>query len=128
MNSRSAYVAIGLGVSVLMLARGVIFMFALDYSGLGLVALVQAVILVIGLMHFGLLNGGYRLLCSASEAGKQRIVDFAYTGFGAIAGATALGMAAFIAFTGSDPVLTALAAAGGIATLLRSWMLNEMEK
>ena len=127
MNSRPAFVAIGLAVNLLVLARGVILMLALDYAGLGLLALVQGVILFSGLMHFGLLNGGYRLLCSAGERTKQRIIDLAYTGFGLIAGVIALGTAAFVIM--SDSLygdIAALAAIGGIATLLRSWMMNEM--
>ncbi|MDY7096634.1 MAG: hypothetical protein SXU28_00705 [Pseudomonadota bacterium] len=127
MNSRPAFVAIGLAVNLLVLARGVILMLALDYAGLGLVALVQGVILFSGLMHFGLLNGGYRLLCSAGERTKQRIIDLAYTGFGLIAAMIALGTAAFMIMSGSlYGDIAALAAIGGIATLLRSWMMNEM--
>ncbi len=127
MNSRSAYVAIGLGVSMLMLARGVVLMIALDYAALGLVALVQAAILVCGLMHFGLLNGGYRLLCSAGERTKQRIIDLAYAGFAIIAAIIALVAAGVVAVTGSMYAdIALLTALGGIATLLRSWMLNEM--
>ena len=127
MNSRSAYVAIGLGVNLLMLVRGVVLMIALDYAALGLVALVQAAILVSGLMHFGLLNGGYRLLCSAGERTKQRIIDLAYTGFALIAVIIALVAAGAVAITGSAYAdIAILTAMGGIATLLRSWMLNEM--
>lgn len=127
MNSRSAYVAIGLGVNLLMLVRGVVLMIALDYAALGLVALVQAAILVSGLMHFGLLNGGYRLLCSAGDRTKQRIIDLAYTGFALIAVIIALGAAGVVTVTGGYYVdIAILTALGGIATLLRSWMLNEM--
>ncbi len=127
MNSRSAYVAIGLGVNLLMLVRGVVLMIALDYAALGLVALVQATILVCGLMHFGLLNGGYRLLCSAGERTKQRIIDLAYTGFATIAVIIALVAAGVVTVTGGYYVdIAILTALGGIATLLRSWMLNEM--
>ncbi|MEL6529897.1 MAG: hypothetical protein AAFQ27_08035, partial [Pseudomonadota bacterium] len=127
MNSRSAYVAIGLGVNLLMLVRGIVLMVALDYAALGLVALVQAAILVSGLMHFGLLNGGYRLLCSAGERTKQRIIDLAYTGFAIIGIVIALVAAGAVAVTGSVYAdIAILTAMGGIATLLRSWMLNEM--
>ena len=127
MNSRSAYVAIGLGVNLLMLVRGVVLMIALEYAALGLVALVQAAILVSGLMHFGLLNGGYRLLCSAGERTKQRIIDLAYTGFAVIAAIIALTAAGVVAVTSTNfAFIAGLTALGGIATLLRSWMLNEM--
>ena len=77
MNSRGAFVAIGLGVNALVLARGVILLLALGYAELGLVALVQAGITFIGMLHFGLLNGGYRLLCHAGPRTRQRLVDLA---------------------------------------------------
>ncbi|WP_298470656.1 hypothetical protein [uncultured Erythrobacter sp.] len=128
MNSRSAYVAIGLGVNVLMLVRGVAMMTALGYADLGLIALVQAAILFSGMLHFGLLNGGYRLLCHAGPKYKQRIIDLAYTGFAIIAGIIALvALAASIWLDSSlYRLIAALTALGGICSLLRAWMMNEM--
>ena len=128
MNSRSAYVAIGLGVNLLMLVRGVVLMTVLGYADLGLVALVQAAILFSGLLHFGLLNGGYRLLCHAGPGYKQRIIDLAYTGFAIIAAIVvvcALGFALWLD-SGRFRLIAGLTALGGICTLLRSWMMNEM--
>lgn len=128
MNSRAAYVAIGVGVNLLMLVRGVVLMTVLGYADLGLVALVQAAMLFFGLMHFGLLNGGYRMLCNAGPLFKQRIVDFAYTGFAVIAlliVAIALVYAVFLDST-LHRFIAGLTALGGICTLLRSWMTNEM--
>lgn len=128
MNSRSAFVAIGLAVNLLVLVRGVLFMRVLDNADLGLVALVQGAILLGGMLHFGLLNGGYRLLCHVRGRARQRIVDLAYTCFLALGGAmmaTALMVAAWAGenFLGLIAVLTGT---GGIATLLRTWMMNEM--
>ncbi|MEM6474692.1 MAG: hypothetical protein AAF687_00850 [Pseudomonadota bacterium] len=128
MNTRSAYVAIGLGVNLLMLARGVVLMTVLSYADLGLIALVQAAILFSGLLHFGLLNGGYRLLCHAGPSYKQRIVDLAYTGFAIIAGIVAVcavGVALWLD-EGLARTIAPLTALGGVCTLLRSWMTNEM--
>jgi len=128
MNSRLAFVAIGLAVNLLVLARGVVLMLALDYADLGLVALVQSAIVFSGLLHFGLLNGGYRLLCHAGPRYKQRIIDLAYTGF-ALIGAGVMLAAIVVAVTLDDAtyrLVAGLTAAGGLATLLRSWMTNEM--
>jgi len=128
MNSRAAYVAIGLGVNLLMLVRGVAMMIALGYADLGLIALVQAAILFSGLLHFGLLNGGYRLLCHAGPKYKQRIIDLAYTGFAIIAGIIALVALVAAIWLDSDlyRLIAALTALGGICSLLRAWMMNEM--
>jgi len=128
MNSRGAFVVIGLGVNLLVLVRGVLFMLVLDNAELGLVALVQGAILLAGMLHFGLLNGGYRLLCHVRGRARQRIVDLAYTCFLALGAAMAL--AAFAVAAWADDadyrVIALLAGLGGIATLLRTWMMNEM--
>lgn len=128
MNSRTAYVAIGLGVNLLMLVRGVFLMTVLNYSDLGLVVLVQTAILFSGLLHFGLLNGGYRLLCHAGPRLKQRIVDLVYTGFTLISGLIGLTALVIVPFVDNDlyRVIAGLTALGGVCTLLRSWMTNEM--
>ena len=128
MNSRKAFVGIGLAVNLLMLVRGVILMTVLGYADLGLVALVQSAILFGGMLHFGLLNGGYRLLCSASDRQKQRIVDLAYAAFallGAIIAACTLGVAA-LQTEGLYQLVAAMTGLGALATLMRSWMMNEM--
>jgi len=128
MNTRTAFVAIGLAVNLFVLLRGVVFMTALDYEALGLIALVQSVILFTGMLHFGLLNGGYRLLCHAGPAYRQRIVNLAWALFAAIA--LAIALAALVALTQVDTALfraaALLTAIGGICTLLRAWMINEM--
>lgn len=128
MNSRHTFVAIGLAVNGLALGRGVIFMFALDFADLGFVALVQAAITFVGMLHFGVLNGGYRLLCHAGPRTRQRLVDLAYTGFATItAGLSLAGLA--LAWALGDLVIAQIAAfsvLGGVATLMRSWMMNEM--
>ncbi|MEM7689142.1 MAG: hypothetical protein AAF291_08980 [Pseudomonadota bacterium] len=120
--------AMGLAVNLLVLARGVVLMLVLGYAELGFVALVQAAITFVGMLHFGMLNGGYRLLCHAGPRTRQRIVDFAYTGFGALGALLAIAALLAGAVSG-DPVTQQVAAftvVGGVATLMRSWVMNEM--
>ncbi|MEM9500350.1 MAG: hypothetical protein AAF941_00760 [Pseudomonadota bacterium] len=128
LNSRSAFIAVGLMVNLLLLIRSLILMTALNYAELGLIALVQSTVLVIGMLHFGLLNGGYRLLCHAKDRYRQRIIDLAYSVFAIVAGLIALALiATAIALDDTElRLIAALTALGGIATLLRSWMTNEM--
>ncbi|QUL37330.1 lipopolysaccharide biosynthesis protein [Erythrobacter sp. JK5] len=128
MNSRLAFVVIGLAINFLVLGRGVLLMLVLDYNGLGLVALVQAYILFGGLLHFGLLNGGYRLLCNAGPRHRQRIIDLAYTAFASLAAifvALALVYASQLD-TGEYRAVAGMTALGALATLLRAWTMNEM--
>lgn len=128
MNSRTAFVVIGLAVNLLALVRGVVLMVWLDYAGLGLIALVQSVIMFGGMLHFGLLNGGYRLLCHAGPAYRQRIVDLAYTVFAILLALFALcALVAAILVEGLELRIAAgLTGVGAIATLVRAWMINEM--
>lgn len=128
MNSRSAFVAIGLAVNMFVLVRGVVLMTALDYAALGLIALVQSAILFTGMLHFGLLNGGYRLLCHAGPAYRQRIVNLAWTLFGMIGLVIAVGALGVSTQVDSGLYRTAawLTAVAGLCTLMRAWMMNEM--
>ena len=128
MNSRTAFVVIGLAVNLLTLARGVVLMAWLDYAALGLIALVQSVIMFGGMLHFGLLNGGYRLLCHAGTAYRQRVVNLAYTFFALLFAAFALCAIAATALMDATEhqIAAGLTAVGAIATLVRAWMINEM--
>lgn len=128
LNSRSAFIAFGLAVNVLLLLRSLILMTVLDYAELGLIALVQSTVLVIGMLHFGLLNGGYRLLCHAKDRYRQQIIDLAYSVFAIVAGLIALALAATTIALDDTELrwIAALTALGGMAAMLRSWMTNEM--
>lgn len=128
MKSRTAFVVIGLTVNLLTLVRGLALMMWLDYAALGLIALVQSVIMFGGMLHFGLLNGGYRLLCHANGSYRQRIVDLAYTFFALLV--VVFGLCAIVAVALLDTaqlrIAAGLTAVGAIATLMRAWMINEM--
>lgn len=128
LNSRAAFVVVGLAVNLLTLVRGVALMLWLDYAALGLVALVQSVIMFGGMLHFGLLNGGYRLLCHARGAYRQRIVDLAYSAFAMLfAGFALCGVIAIlVGGTGEYRVAAALTVVGAGATLVRAWIGNEL--
>jgi len=121
-------VAMGLAVNLLVMGRCVALMLALGYADLGFVALVQAAITFIAMMHFGLLNGGYRLLCHAGSRTRQRIVDLAYTGFAGL-GAALIVIGTLVGAVTGEPIIQQIAGfaiLGGVATLMRSWLMNEM--
>ncbi len=56
----------------------------LIFSSVGTIAMLQALIDLIGLCHFGFISGAYRQYFPAETAGKQKINDFLYTFFGAL--------------------------------------------
>lgn len=127
-DARTFFVGISLLVNLLFLVRSYVFLLVLDYRELGLVALLQSIVLLLGILQFGILSGGYRLLISETGEGRTRVNDFVYSfmlvlGIAAIAIATAL--APFFDRP-EDGLMAVLGAIGGAATLVRSHQTNQM--
>lgn len=122
------FVVVNVAVNLVFLVRSYLTMQVLDYRQLGLAALLQSIILLIGLAQLGFLNGGYRMLCSASEEDARRVNNLIYT---LLAG---IGIASVLAATVSLPFVSAgdahlvalLGAVGGVVSLTRTWMMNHM--
>lgn len=108
--------------------RSYLYMRLLDYTQLGTVALVQALILLVGIAQLGVLNGRYRLLCGESGAGARGINDFTWSFIG-LAGAVSLAATALFLTAAPRAGYGAIAYIGvvaGVLTLLRSWVSNVM--
>lgn len=127
-NERQMFVVVNILVNLFLLARSYLTMQVLDYRELGLAALLQSIVLLLGALQLGFLNGGFRLMCAAEEDEAQRINNLIYTFLGLLglaALAVAGGLLLFIAGDDSDAV-GLLGVIGGIATLGRTWMTNQM--
>ena len=101
-GGRSAFVVVNVAVNLLFLARSYVAMVVLDYGQLGLVAVLQTVMALVASLHFGLLHGGYRLLCSASGnlAGRINALVYAFVaGFGVVVLVAASGHSCVRTFT-----------------------------
>jgi hypothetical protein len=92
-DNRAQFVVANVGVNLLFLVRTLIALVILDYRALGLVTLLQSIVLLIGVLQFGFLNGGYRLLCSAEGDEAGRVNNLVYS-FMAALGLLALAFAA----------------------------------
>ena len=127
-DQRSQYVVINLIVNLLLLFRSYFFLIALDYRNLGLVAVLQSILLLIGMLQFGVLSGGYRLLLSESAETKQEITNFVYSFIAALSIACLLiaGIFAVQSETRSEALIALLGAIGGAASLMRNWQINQM--
>ena len=127
-DQRFAFVAVNILVNLLLLARSYVTMQVLDYRELGMAAMLQSILLLCGALQFGFLNGGYRLLCSAEGAEARRINNLVYTVIGALCIAfLAVALVASSVLDADDLVIVGwLGAIGGGATLLRTWMMNQM--
>lgn len=127
-RERPMFVIVNVAVNLVFLARSYLTMQVLDYRQLGLAALLQSIILLIGLLQFGFINGGYRILCSASPVEAKPVNNLIYTLLGVIAIASILAALISLPFiSGRDAQMVAvLGAAGGVITLTRTWMMNTM--
>lgn len=122
------FVIVNVVANLVLLGRGYVTMHVLDYRELGLVALLQTIVLLVGALQFGVLNGGYRLLCSASGDEARRVNNLVYTvlgGLGTIGLAVTVGSLLFLDGGEADTVAL-LGLVGGLATLGRTWMSNQL--
>ncbi len=127
-DGRIIYVVVNLAVNLLVLVRSYVFLLALDYRDLGLITLLQSVIMLLGVMQFGVINGAYRLILSAPDGEKQELVDFVFS-FIALLTVLALGIACatfFMLARMEDWLIGVVGVIGGGATLVRNWQSNQM--
>ena len=127
-NERAAYVVVNVGVNLLFLVRSYVAMRVLDYGALGQQALLQSVMLLVGTMQFGVINGGYRLLCSADAAAGREINNLVFSFLLLVGAGCALVGGLLVASSDSVAVGTMLAmgTAAGLLNLLRNWISNMM--
>jgi len=127
-GEHSTFVIVNLAVNLSVFVRSYITMQVLDYRALGLVAVLQSVVLLIGVLHLGILNGGYRLLCGARNGDADTINDLVYSFLGVLAvGATLVVGVALLFVSGSEANIVAmLGIGGGLASLVRTWMMSQM--
>lgn len=127
-NERQMFVLINVAVNVLLLGRSYVTMQVLDYRSLGLAALLQSIVLLVSMLQFGFLNGGFRLICSADEREADRINNLIYTVFGVIGVVALIGTAAVLGLVDRQGTLLVglLGVVGGVFTLVRTWMTNRL--
>jgi O-antigen/teichoic acid export membrane protein len=128
-NERVTFVLVNVVVNVAFLLRSYVSMRVLSYKDLGLAALLQTIILLISTLQFGVVNGGYRLLCSEDDANARQINNFVYS-FVALLTVTLLGVAALAAaLQRPEPELAVVSLLGilaGVLTIIRNWMTNQL--
>ncbi|HWW19526.1 MAG TPA: hypothetical protein VNZ06_01865 [Steroidobacteraceae bacterium] len=128
-NERTSFVLVNVVVNMAFLLRSYVSMRVLGYQDLGLAALMQTIILLISALQFGVINGGYRLLCSETGAAATQINNLVYTFVGALTLALfAVGGISAALFPGDGGValVTLLGVCAGILTIVRNWMTNQL--
>lgn len=121
------YVVINTLVSVLGFVRNVLFMKTLGSADLGQVALMQTIVMLIGFVQLGSINGAYILFAERKPVQTQSIANVLNTGILIL---TLLFVG--LAWLGGIPTLDATVAPqtlivgvlGGLCTLSSTWMNN----
>lgn len=86
-NPKYRYVVVTTLVSLLSFGRNLIFMKTLNLAELGQVAIMQTIIMLVGLAQLGLLNGAYIQYAAGNADLNRRIVAFMAGAIAAIGGA-----------------------------------------
>ncbi|MEO6079219.1 MAG: hypothetical protein ABIQ86_05515 [Steroidobacteraceae bacterium] len=124
----ASFVLVSVAVNCLALARSYIAMRSLDYADLGILTILQTVILLVGLLQLGVINGGYRLLCSAGGQERMHINNLVWSVVAVLSVVAVMG--AVVAISGAQRsaflVAVFLGVLAGISTLLRTWMSNQL--
>lgn len=124
------YVAVTTLVSLLAFARNLLFMKTLGLAELGQIALMQTLVMLVGFVQIGLVNGAYIQYAARDRDVNRRIVSVLATSILALLPVAALvvcviqvtGWAAAVVW----PETLAIGLAAGVATLGSTWMNNAL--
>lgn len=87
LNPSVLYITANVAVSALGFLRNLYFMRAMNHSDLGQIAMLQTIVVVVGFLQLGMINGGYRLYAGADSALSHRINNTVMTCFLTLASA-----------------------------------------
>lgn len=126
-STQYSYVIINTSVSLIAFGRNVLFMKTLDLAEVGQIAMMQTIVLLVGFLQIGTINGAYILFAEQKPEQTQRIVNLLTAG---LAGLVAL--AALAAVLGAGTMFAPLIARetlivgifAGLAMLASTWMNN----
>jgi O-antigen/teichoic acid export membrane protein len=130
-DRRFIYVGANVFISALGFLRNVLFMRMMGQGDLGQIALMQTISMSVGLLQFGIINGGYRIYASGDPT-KNRLVNnnvFACLTFLAVillVGILALGQTSLLRGTSIHFETIVFGVASGIVSLSSTWTNNTL--
>lgn len=121
------YVVVNTLVSVVAFGRNLLFLRTLGLADLGQVALMQTIVMLVGFLQVGTMNGAFLLFVEARPEQTRRVVIV--LNFGTL---LCLALAAVLFLSGAGGALTPVVAketliigvVAGVATLASTWMNN----
>lgn len=127
-SAKYRYVVATTIVSVLAFVRSLVFMKTLDISALGQIALMQTLVMFVGFMQFGLINGAYVQYSARDREINLNIMKLMATGIILLV-PIAIIVILFVLTLQIEmeiiwPVTLAIGLGAGIATLASNWLNN----
>lgn len=124
------YILVTTVVSLLAFARNLLFMKTLDLASLGQIALMQTLVMLVGFVQIGLINGAFIQYAARDPAVNRRIVDLMATGLLLLLLVAAVAVAAArLAGINTNvlwPQTLTIGVAAGIASLASTWLNNAL--
>lgn len=130
-NSAAFYVIANVVVSAIGFLRNILFMRTLEPGDLGQVAMLQTIVVVVGFIQLGLINGGYRLYVGADSSSGAQINNIVMTNIASI-GMLLLPAVSFWYFIGGIHIpniatqTLLFACVIGLATMGATWVNNTL--
>jgi O-antigen/teichoic acid export membrane protein len=130
-DRRFVYVAANVFTSGLGFLRNVLFMRLMGHGDLGQIALMQTISMSVGLLQFGLLNGGYRIYASGDPVTNRRVNNNVFTCLTLLTailliGLLAVGKIELVAGASVHFETVVFGVAAGMATLSSTWTNNTL--
>jgi len=72
-NSAALYMVANLTTSAFVFFRNIFFMHSLGHSDLGQIAMIQTIVVAVGFIQLGIINGGYRLYAGADSSSSAHV-------------------------------------------------------
>ena len=124
-DKRVLYVIINIGLGFIGFIKAFVFMTYFDFKELGIITLINTSIMLVSLLQFGLLNGGYRLYSIGNKEDIKHVNDTINSYF-LILTITILFIAVFSHLAKFKINYLYLLVGGftGVATLSQNWLSN----
>lgn len=126
-NDNVVYIIINILVSAVGFLRSFVFIKYLDLAELGIISLIQTIIILISILQFGLINGGYRII-SLSKIKEQINVNNTIFTFFALLSILCLTIWVILYISkttlGFDNYLLLSAIISGLLSLITNWLTN----
>ncbi|WP_180901245.1 lipopolysaccharide biosynthesis protein [Martelella soudanensis] len=129
LSTRYSYVILNTAISLIAFARNLVFMRTLQIEDLAQVSLMQTLVMLIGFVQFGLLNGAYVTMAEKDARKDRQVTNLIWTGLGFLALVIGAGVA--VGLAGLRPAVVApqtlvLAGFAGTTTLASTFLNNAL--